>query len=129
MRKSGQYFLFIGSILLMLAVIMGAIGAHIVAHKSSPIQLSIYETAVRYQFYHSFALLIVGLLLQKSPGNKWLIAAGILFIVGLLCFCGSLYTITLAETSTIAMLAPVGGSAFIFGWLTLAISTFTLNAD
>ncbi len=105
------------------AVAIGAFGAH----TFKPYLLEIgrfdtFETAVRYQFYHTFALIFVGLL-QLKYDSKLLNWAGNSFFAGILFFCGSLYTLCLAPQLTyLGMVAPIGGLLFITGWLLTAIS-------
>jgi uncharacterized membrane protein YgdD (TMEM256/DUF423 family) len=113
-----------------LAVIAGAFLAHQLKQKMPPAAIDVYETAVRYQFYHVFALLACGILSEKFAGAqiKW---AGIFFIGGILLFSGSLYSISglilngISVPFILGILTPVGGFSFILGWffLTLAIST------
>jgi uncharacterized membrane protein YgdD (TMEM256/DUF423 family) len=113
-----------------LAVIAGAFLAHQLKQKMPAEAIEVYETAVRYQFYHVFALLACGMLAEKFAGAQ-IRRAGIFFIVGILLFCGSLYSISGLMTNGISVpfvlgiLTPVGGFSFILGWvfLTLAIST------
>ena len=113
-----------------LAVIAGAFLAHQLKQKMPAEAIEVYETAVRYQFFHVFALLACGMLAEKFAGAQ-IRRAGIFFIVGILLFCGSLYSISGLMTNGISVpfvlgiLTPVGGFSFILGWvfLTLAIST------
>jgi len=113
-----------------LGVIAGAFLAHQLKQKMPPSAIEVYETAVRYQFYHVFALLACGILAEKFAGAliKW---AGIFFMAGILLFSGSLYSISglmsygAPVPVVLGILTPVGGFSFILGWvfLTLAIST------
>jgi uncharacterized membrane protein YgdD (TMEM256/DUF423 family) len=107
-------------------VAIGAFAAHQLKPIVSPEVLQIFETAVRYQFYHVFALLAVGILYHQYPG-KWLNRAGFLFIAGMLLFSGSLYLLCIAkhlypaDKSWIGAITPLGGVSFIAGWVLLAI--------
>jgi uncharacterized membrane protein YgdD (TMEM256/DUF423 family) len=89
--------------------------------------LSAFETGVRYHFYHSFALLITGLIYEKFR-NKWTIFAGYSFITGIALFSGSLYILTLmkatntAGLSHIGIITPFGGLFFIAGWVSLLVA-------
>jgi uncharacterized membrane protein YgdD (TMEM256/DUF423 family) len=95
-----------------------------------PAAVEVYETAVRYQFYHVFALLACGILAEKFAGNQ-IRRAGVFFTAGILLFSGSLYSISGLMSNNIpvplilGILTPVGGLSFILGWvfLTVAIST------
>ncbi len=119
-------FLSIAAILGALSVALGAFAAHKLREITGPDTVAIFETGVRYQFYHVFALLFVALLSEKIS-NKWMVWAGNCFIMGIVLFCGSLYTLTaltIAESvhRTVAgAMTPIGGVFFIAGWLFLYI--------
>lgn len=112
-----------------IAVALGAMGAHFLKEKIAPESLAAFETAVRYQMYHSFALIAVFLLADKFQG-KSLALAGQLFIAGIILFCGSLYFLSLrslmgiqdGDMRWVGAITPFGGLAFIGGWLTLFIA-------
>jgi uncharacterized membrane protein YgdD (TMEM256/DUF423 family) len=115
----------VGAIFGGLAVAIGAFGAHGLKRLTSdPEILSAFETGVEYQMYHSFALLITGLLAQGNP-NRWLRWAGTMFITGIVFFSGSLYVITFLRVQEsdavkyIGPLTPLGGILFIAGWMFL----------
>jgi uncharacterized membrane protein YgdD (TMEM256/DUF423 family) len=120
-------FLSIAALLGALSVALGAFAAHKLRSIASADTVSIFETGVRYQFYHTFALFIVAFLSEKV-NNKWMIWAGNCFITGIILFCGSLYALTaltIAESThrTVAGIAtPIGGIFFILGWIFLYIS-------
>ena len=112
-------FLKIGSILGALSVAIGAFGAH--AFKASLIasgKTDTFETAVRYQFYGVFALMLVGLLSEKYS-NKWSKISGYLFLIGTLVFSGSLYLICLTGINLFGAVAPIGGLCLIVAWIFL----------
>ena len=110
-----------------LAVILGAFGAHALKEKLSPESLQIFETGVRYQFYHAFALLAVGILYKDFSG-KLLQWAGVLFICGTILFSGSLYVLTGGQSiKWIGAVTPFGGLCFIIGWLLLAAGVYKKN--
>jgi uncharacterized membrane protein YgdD (TMEM256/DUF423 family) len=117
-------FLSVAAILGALSVALGAFAAHKLRELTSPETVAIFETGVRYQFYHVFALLFVAFLSDKIH-NKWMIWSGNCFIMGIVLFCGSLYALTalaIAESAhrTLAgIMTPVGGVFFILGWLFL----------
>lgn len=113
-------FLFIGCLLAALAVIVGAFGAHALkATLESTGKGEVFETAVRYHFYHAFALILVWFLQQKNKHNL-LIYSGLLFLTGIFLFCGSLYILALTGFTKLGMVAPIGGLAFIVAWLICA---------
>ncbi len=116
-----------GSIAGAIAVISGALLAHRLREQMPAPALEVFETAVRYQFYHVFALLAAGILSERFSGT-WINRAGSCFIGGILLFSGSLYIISslmAAGTSIptgLGILTPIGGLLFILGWIFLCIS-------
>jgi len=120
-------FLIAAACLGALAVALGAFGAHGLRDKVSEYVSGIFETAVKYQFYHVFTLLAVGILFQWY-NNVWLLWSGRLFITGIILFCGSLYALTyfLAnETESMKWLGavtPFGGLCFVGGWICMAVA-------
>lgn len=119
--------MFIASCLGALSVILGAFGAHALKKSLSEDALQIFETAVKYQFYHVFALALAALVFQQFPDAlvKW---AGYCFITGIILFCGSLYLLTYAKAINSASFAwvgpitPFGGLFLITGWVLIAIA-------
>lgn len=113
------------AIIAMLAVILGAFGAHSLKAHLSDSQLASFETGVRYQFYHSFGIFVAAILfgLYTVPQLK---TAGWVFLVGIVLFSGSLYLLSCRDLLGIASwkwlgpVTPIGGLAFIIGWGLLA---------
>lgn len=112
-----------------LSVMLGAFAAHSLKQILSLENLQVFETAVRYQFYHVFALLAVGILYKEYPGKllKW---AGSLFIAGMFLFSGSLYLLCYVKHNELPLnwlgaITPFGGAAFIGGWVLVLFSLFT----
>jgi uncharacterized membrane protein YgdD (TMEM256/DUF423 family) len=114
------------ALLAAMAVLLGAFGAHKLKEFASVATLATYETAVRYQFYHVFALLLTGILYKEYP-FKQVITAGKLFIIGTVIFSGSLYLLTyisiagIDRLKWIGAITPIGGVILIIGWVLLAI--------
>lgn len=107
----------------MLAVAIGAFGAHGLKNLVDPRFLPIYEKGVAYQFYHTFALLAVGILYSMFPFRS-LQLANTFFILGIICFSGSLYLMALLSIKNISIgpvgiITPIGGLFFIAGWASL----------
>ena len=124
-------FLKTAAILGALSVAMGAFAAHGLKKILSADELSVFETAVRYQFYHVFALLATGILFASFPSLllKW---AGYLFIAGIILFSGSLYLLCYIKHNDLHMewigaITPLGGAAFIGGWLVLFAALLKRN--
>jgi uncharacterized membrane protein YgdD (TMEM256/DUF423 family) len=125
-----NFFLKFAAITGLLSVISGAFLAHQLKQKMPASAVDVFETAVRYQFYHSFALLAVGLLSEKFK-TQWIARAGNCFIAGIILFCGSLYTIALLISNgkeipvVLGICTPLGGLGFILGWIFLTIAVWT----
>jgi uncharacterized membrane protein YgdD (TMEM256/DUF423 family) len=119
-------FLQVAAFLGAITVAMGAFGAHGLKKLVGDTVVTTFETGVRYQFYHVFALLAVGILYQYFP-NKLLKIAGNLFLAGMLFFCGSLYILTLKSAMNldglkwVGPITPFGGVCFIAGWICLGL--------
>lgn len=113
-------FLFIGALLGGLAVALGAFGAHGLKSRLAPEKLVTFETGVRYHFYHSLALLAVGLVQMALPAAGTLALSGWLFLAGIALFSGSLYWLALGGPRWLGPVTPLGGLALIGGWLALA---------
>ncbi|MFD2044375.1 DUF423 domain-containing protein [Ornithinibacillus salinisoli] len=113
-----KLFLVLGAINGFLAVALGAFGAHGLEGKLSEKALKTWEKAVNYQMFHTMALFVVGLLIARieSVGMMW---AGWLFFLGILLFSGSLYIYSVSGLKTFAMITPLGGVAFLIGWILL----------
>ncbi len=112
----------IASALGLLAVLLGAFGAHALkALLTAQGRTDTYELAVRYHFYHTLALLAVGILMDKYS-STYLKYSALLFLVGIVLFSGSLYALCLLNISTFAILTPFGGVFLIAGWASLFIS-------
>ena len=102
------------------AVALGAFGAHALRGVLDERALGIWHTAVDYQFWHALALLGVGVL-ARSRADTMLRWAAIAFVIGVLAFCGSLYALALGAPRPVGAITPLGGAAFIIGWLALAV--------
>jgi uncharacterized membrane protein YgdD (TMEM256/DUF423 family) len=112
----------LGALLCAVAVIAGAFGAHFLKTKLTPEALQTFETAVRYQFYHAFALLAAGILYKDYP-TKLVQRAGTFFTIGIILFSGSLYILCAVPTvKWIGAITPFGGLCFIAGWLAIAFA-------
>ncbi|NCT95021.1 MAG: DUF423 domain-containing protein [Chitinophagaceae bacterium] len=119
-------YLITASFLGALAVVLGAFGAHGLKKIVPQESLVTFDTAVRYQFYHVFALALTGILYAQA-GNPLVKTAGILFIIGMLFFSGSLYLLTY-KTATqagglgwVGPITPIGGALLVAGWVCLAL--------
>lgn len=102
-------------------VALGAFAAHGLKARLSAEYLAVFQTGVHYQLIHALALFGVALLLQRLPSGL-LHAAGSLFALGILLFSGSLYLLTLSGIGKLGMITPLGGLAFLAGWLCLGLA-------
>lgn len=111
------------------SVAIGAFGAHAMRSRLDEYALRIYETAVQYQFYHSLALLAVGLLLMQFPQSTLLKSSVIAFTLGILVFSGSLYVLSISGLRWLGAVTPLGGLAFLVGWACLMVFVWKLPGN
>jgi uncharacterized membrane protein YgdD (TMEM256/DUF423 family) len=121
-------FLFLGSLSAMIAVALGAFGAHALRASITPLRLVTFETGVRYQMYHALALILVAVITAQAP-KRLSAAAGWLFVAGTLFFSGSLYALALTGTRTWGAVAPIGGVCFLSGWACLAWAAISQKTE
>jgi uncharacterized membrane protein YgdD (TMEM256/DUF423 family) len=114
-------FLLLGSVLGFLGVAFGAFGAHALKARLSPDMLAVFETGVRYQMYHVFAVLIVAAAIGHIGNARVLVIAGWLFVAGIVVFSGSLYALALTGSRGLGAITPIGGLLFLAGWAVLAL--------
>jgi uncharacterized membrane protein YgdD (TMEM256/DUF423 family) len=114
-----RFFFIAGSLSAFSAVALGAFGAHGLKERVSPEMLAIFEVGVRYHMYHALALLGVAWAAARWPGGS-INAAGWLFLLGMLVFSGSLYALSVTGIRWLGAITPIGGAAFLIGWLCLA---------
>lgn len=113
-----KLFLAIAAISGALAVLLGAFGAHMLKQTVSSELLEVYKTGVQYQFYHTFALLAVGIIGRQYPSGilKW---SGYLFIAGTAIFSGFLYLLAITGIKALGMIVPIGGLLLVAAWICL----------
>jgi uncharacterized membrane protein YgdD (TMEM256/DUF423 family) len=116
-----KLFLIIGSLIGAVSVMIGAFGAHgLKPFLEKMGRLETFETAVKYQFYHAFALIFLGIIIQQKAESQHFGISGWLFVFGILIFSGSLYILCLTGIRWMGAITPFGGLALIAGWLFLA---------
>ena len=121
MLASANLFLLLSAISGFLSVAFGAFGAHALKASLDEYHLKVFHTGVDYQFYHTFALALVGLLLLRGD-QPLLRASGYSFLVGTVIFSGSLYLLALTRVGKWGAVTPIGGLAFLVGWVLLAVA-------
>ena len=122
MSSGAKLFVSIGAAMAALAVVLGAFGAHALKTRLPAGMLGVYQTAVQYHFWHALGVLAVGLALQLLPEAGWLRSAGWLLTAGIVLFCGSLYLLALTGSKWLGAVTPLGGLAFILGWLSVMVA-------
>jgi uncharacterized membrane protein YgdD (TMEM256/DUF423 family) len=114
-------FLALGAISAAISVAAGAFGAHALKTRLAPDLLAIFETGARYQMYHALGLGLVAWAASRGAGAAaaW---AGWLFVLGTVLFSGTLYALALTGVRALGAVTPLGGVAFIAGWIALAVA-------
>ena len=121
--RISRWILVAGAGFAMLAVMTGAFAAHGLKHVLDADYLLVFETAARYQMYHAIALMIVAVISTMPQFSRgWLKLAAYAFMLGIILFSGSLYLLALSGIKWLGAITPIGGVAFIFGWLALLVA-------
>lgn len=110
-----------GAVAALLAVALGAFGAHGLRTILLPEQLATYQTGVTYQMWHALGMLLCVAMVQLRLAGAAAVLAGWLFLAGMALFSGSLYALSLTEIRGLGFITPVGGLCFLIGWLSLAV--------
>jgi len=103
------------------AVLLGALGAHALRAGLSAAMLDVWETAVRFQFWHALALAVCALPARRTRARR---VAAMLFVLGIVLFCGSLYALALGAPRVVGIATPLGGMAFVGGWIALGAALY-----
>ncbi|MBA64886.1 MAG: hypothetical protein CMG55_03695 [Candidatus Marinimicrobia bacterium] len=118
-----KFLLIIGALFAGFSVLFGAFGAHVLKSRLSSEDLAIFETAVRYQMYHSLGIMLLGILGFYLPHN--LIAFPSYFmIIGVIVFSGTLYLLLYTNIRWIGAITPIGGVFLVIGWLFFAFNIY-----
>jgi uncharacterized membrane protein YgdD (TMEM256/DUF423 family) len=123
-RVTARSALALGALLMLVAVALGAFGAHALKARLAPDLLDVWHTAVQYQAWHALGLIGVGLLLLQRPAARGLRVAAWLFVAGIVLFSGSLYVLALTGAKGLGAITPLGGVAFLGGWIAFAWSAW-----
>jgi uncharacterized membrane protein YgdD (TMEM256/DUF423 family) len=127
LKGTDRYLIPVAATFGFMAVALGAFGTHGLKERLTPEMLAIWHTGVEYHLAHSMAALLAGILYVQS-GHRLARVAGWLFIVGNVVFGGSLYVLAVTGTRWLGAITPLGGLAYLAGWLLLAVSTAVPSA-
>ena len=116
MPASAKLFLVSGCIAALLAVALGAFGAHGLKTRIAPDLMTAYQTGIEYHFYHALGMILVGLAALHLPESALLKGAGWAMLAGIILFCGSLYLLSLTGMRWLGAITPLGGVSFLAGW-------------
>ena len=119
---TAKLFLALGSINAMLAVMLGAFGAHALKTHLDEALLKVYHTGNQYHFYHALGLILLGAIALHIPSNLWIKVSGWMMFTGIILFSGSLYLLSIFNMRWLGMITPFGGVLFILAWLCLCIA-------
>jgi uncharacterized membrane protein YgdD (TMEM256/DUF423 family) len=121
MIAAGRFFS-LGAASALIAIATGAFGAHALKARLDPASLAIFETGARYQMYHALGLIAVAFAISQWPASRAAVWAGWLFVAGTVLFSGSLYGLALTGVRWLGAVTPLGGLAFMLGWLCLVLA-------
>lgn len=122
--NAGKYAIVTGAVIALIAVVLGAFAAHALKDVLDTYSKAVFETGVRYQMYHAFGILIIGVLFNLSRYSEvWLTRAAWAFGIGITLFSGSLYILALSDIRWFGAITPIGGASLLLGWVFLAVST------
>jgi uncharacterized membrane protein YgdD (TMEM256/DUF423 family) len=119
-----RLFLLMGTLFAGLSVALGAFAAHGLRDRIAESLLANFETAARYQMYHALALLATAWLVTRLPESALPVWAGWAFVAGIVVFSGSLYALSLTGARWLGAITPIGGVAFLAGWICLALGAW-----
>ncbi|SEN03558.1 DUF423 domain-containing protein [Paenibacillus sp. OK076] len=117
-----QTLIILGSIMMFLAVALGAFGAHALKRRLSADMIKIYETGVQYHLVHGSGIILLGLLADRLEQPSLVLLAGWLLFAGILLFSGSLYVLSVTGVRKLGAITPLGGVAFLAGWVMLFVA-------
>jgi len=121
-KNTLQTLIILGSIMMFLAVALGAFGAHALKRKLSADMIKIYETGVQYHLIHGLGIILIGLLADRLESSSLVMLAGWLMFAGIILFSGSLYTLSVTGIRKLGAITPLGGIAFLAGWVMIIIA-------
>jgi len=129
MTMTDKIFIVTGAVLLSTGAMLSAYGFHGLADSLTEADRLSWRWGVQMQTYHSLGLILVALLNSRFGPSKLLTFAGILFIFGMIVFCGSIYVTKLGGPAALGEVAPIGGSSFMIAWLSVALAAILTKSD
>lgn len=121
-----KFWLLLAAVNGFLSVGFGAFGAHGLKNKVGAVELTAFETGAQYHMYHALALVAVAWLATQTQ-NLSVTVAGSAFIAGILLFSGSLYFLGVTGSRSLVLLTPLGGTAFLIGWICIAVAAWRIS--
>ncbi len=125
-RKMERTLWIAGAAMAGLSVAIGAFGAHALRARIEPARMATFETAVQYHLLHALALLAAATLMGRVQSQSLLLASGWFFAAGIFFFSGSLYALAITGITWLGAITPLGGVAFIAGWLCLGMAAWRM---
>jgi len=116
MATGARIFLATGGVAAILAVALGAFGAHALKSRLAPEMLAVWHTGIEYHLFHSLGLVAAGLVAAQLPESSLIRWAGWAMLAGILLFSGSLYALALSGERWVGAITPIGGLAFLAAW-------------
>jgi uncharacterized membrane protein YgdD (TMEM256/DUF423 family) len=121
LRPLARRSIAVGALLMLVAVILGAFGAHGLEGRLAAKQLASYQTGVSYHLLHALGLVAVGVIAQVTTPGRLLEWSARLMLLGIACFSGSIYLLTAGAPRALGAVTPVGGLSFTAAWMLLAL--------
>ncbi|ALS21862.1 MULTISPECIES: DUF423 domain-containing protein [Paenibacillus] len=112
----------LGSLNMFIAVALGAFGAHALKKRLSEDMMKVYQTGIQYHIAHALGLLLLGPISESVENSSLVIMAGYVLFAGIFLFSGSLYALSLSGVRKLGAITPLGGLAFLAGWIILMIA-------
>ena len=123
-----RFCVIVGSLLMFLAIMLGAFGTHLLQDRLDPARLASFRSGVLYQQLHALGLILLGAIAAVSGESGSLRWSARLMLVGILFFSGSIYLMTAGLSRSFGMIAPIGGLSFMLAWLLLAQHAWRIRA-
>lgn len=124
LNKNIRFFLTISSIMMALAIAIGAFGAHGLKTIIDDSMMKIYNTGVEYHFYNTLGLFAASFIMYLKPSSKKAVIASWLILVGMIIFSFSLYFLVILNIPILGAITPIGGTLLIIAWILLSIAIY-----